>query len=104
VQAAQAYVQSGKDWVVDMDISKFFDRVNHDILLHRIGQTIRDKRVLRLIGRYLRAGAMIEGVVVASKAGRCPRCWPTCIWTHWTRNWQPGGWHSAATPPTATFM
>jgi len=104
VQAAQAYVQSGKDWVVDMDISKFFDRVNHDILLHRIGQTILDKRVLGLIGRYLRAGAMIEGVVVASKAGRCPRCWPTSIWTHWTRNWQPGGWHSAATPPTATFM
>ena len=69
VQAAQAYVQSGKDWVVDMDISKFFDRVNHDILLHRIGQTIRDKRVLGLIGRYLRAGAMIEGVVVASEEG-----------------------------------
>ena len=69
VPAAQAYVQSGKDWVADMDISKFFDRVNHDILLHRIGQTIRDKRVLGLIGRYLRAGAMIEGVVVASEEG-----------------------------------
>jgi len=69
VPAAQAYVQSGKDWVADMDISKFFDRVNHDILLHRIGQTIRDKRVLGLIGRYLRAGAMIAGVVVASEEG-----------------------------------
>ncbi len=69
VQAAQAYVQSGKDWVVDMDISKFFDRVNHDILMHRIGQTIRDKRVLSLIGHYLRAGAMIEGVVIASEEG-----------------------------------
>ena len=48
-----------------MDISKFFDRVNHDILMHRIGQTIRDKRLLGLIGRHLPAGGMIEGVVVA---------------------------------------
>jgi len=69
VQAAQAHIQSGKEWVVDMDISKFFDRVNHDILMNRIGQTIRDKRVLKLIGGYLRAGAMIEGVVVASEEG-----------------------------------
>jgi len=69
VQAAQAHIQSGKEWVVDMDISKFFDRVNHDILMNRIGQTIRDKRVLKLIGNYLRAGAMIGGVVVASEEG-----------------------------------
>jgi len=69
VKAAQAHIQSGKGWVVDMDISKFFDRVNHDILMNRIGQTIRDKRVLKLIGNYLRAGAMVEGVVVASEEG-----------------------------------
>jgi group II intron reverse transcriptase/maturase len=69
VRAAQAHIQSGKGWVVDMDISKFFDRVNHDILMNRIGQRIRDKRVLKLIGQYLRAGAMIEGVVVASEEG-----------------------------------
>jgi group II intron reverse transcriptase/maturase len=69
VKAAQAHIQGGKEWVVDMDISKFFDRVNHDILMNRIGQTIRDKRVLKLIGQYLRAGAMIEGVVVASEEG-----------------------------------
>lgn len=69
VAAAQEYVRSGKDWVVDMDITKFFDRVNHDILMNRIGQTIRDKRVLRLIGRYLRAGVMVEGVVQASEEG-----------------------------------
>jgi group II intron reverse transcriptase/maturase len=47
----------------------FFDRVNHDILRNRIGQTIRDKGVLKLIGSYLRAGAMVEGVVVASEEG-----------------------------------
>jgi RNA-directed DNA polymerase len=69
VRAAQTYVRAGKDWVVDMDITKFFDHVNHDIIMHRIGQTIRDKRVLRLIGRYLRAGVMIEGVVQASEEG-----------------------------------
>ena len=69
IRAAQNYVQSGKQWVVDMDITKFFDRVNHDILMSRIGQTIRDKRVLRLIGDYLRAGAMVDGVVVASEEG-----------------------------------
>jgi group II intron reverse transcriptase/maturase len=69
VRAAQTYAQSGKDWVVDMDITKFFDHVNHDILMTRLGQTVRDKRVLRLIGRYLRAGVMIEGVVQASEEG-----------------------------------
>ena len=69
VRAAQSYVQAGKDWVVDMDITKFFDRVNHDILMNRIGQTIRDKRVLRLIGKYLRAGVMVEGVVQSSEEG-----------------------------------
>jgi group II intron reverse transcriptase/maturase len=69
VRTAQNYVQAGKDWVVDMDITKFFDRVNHDILMNRIGQTIRDKRVLRLIGKYLRTGVMVEGVVQSSEEG-----------------------------------
>jgi RNA-directed DNA polymerase len=69
VRAAQDYVKSGKDWVVDMDITQFFDRVNHDILMNRIGQTIRDKRMLRLIGQYLRAGAMAEGVIITSEEG-----------------------------------
>ena len=69
VRAAQTYARSGKSWVVDMDITKFFDHVNHDILMNRIGQKVRDKRVLRLIGRYLRAGVMIEGVVQASEEG-----------------------------------
>lgn len=69
VRAAQRYVQAGKDWVVDMDITKFFDRVNQDILMHRIEQTIGDKRVLGLIRRYLRSGVMIEGVVQATEEG-----------------------------------
>lgn len=69
VREAQRHVQEGKRWVVDIDITKFFDRVNHDILMRRIGQRIRDKRVLRLIGRYLRSGHMNEGVVVERTEG-----------------------------------
>jgi len=69
VRAAQKYAQAGKDWVVDLDITKFFDHVNHDILMGRIGATIRDKRVLSLIGKYLRRGAMVEGMVEASVEG-----------------------------------
>ena len=69
MRAAQQYAQGGKDWVVDIDITKFFDHVNHDILMGRIGQTIRDKRVLHLIGKYLRRGAMVDGVVTASEEG-----------------------------------
>lgn len=69
VDAAQRYAEQGKDWVVDFDISKFFDHVNHDILMDRMARVIRDKRVLRLIGKYLRRGAMVEGVVTASVEG-----------------------------------
>ncbi len=69
VRAAQRHARAGRTWVVDIDISQFFDHVNHDILMSRIGKTIRDKRVLRLIGSYLRRGAMIEGVVVRSEEG-----------------------------------
>lgn len=69
VRAARGYVLEGKNWVVDIDITKFFDHVNHDILMGRIGKTIRDKRVLRLIGKYLRAGVMINGVVQETEEG-----------------------------------
>jgi len=69
MRAAQRYAGEGKTWVVDFDITKFFDHVNHDILMGRIGKVIRDKRVLHLIGAYLRRGAMVEGVVTASVEG-----------------------------------
>jgi RNA-directed DNA polymerase len=59
IKAAQSYLQSGKSWTVDLDISAFFDQVNHDILMHRVGQVVRDKRLLRVIGRYLRAGIVM---------------------------------------------
>jgi group II intron reverse transcriptase/maturase len=69
VRAAQGYAREGKDWVVDLDITKFFDHVQWDILMGKIAQVIRDKRVLGLIGKYLRAGAMLNGVEVKSVEG-----------------------------------
>jgi len=69
VRAAQQYAQEGRDWVVDLDITKFFDQVNHDILMGRIATVVRDKRVLHLIGKYLRRGAMVDGLVEASVEG-----------------------------------
>jgi len=55
VRAAQAHIRAGKSWVVDIDLKSFFDHVNHDRLMHHIGRKVRDKRLLRLIGDYLRA-------------------------------------------------
>ena len=69
VTAAKIYVTQGKDWVVDIDLEKFFDNVNHDILMARIARRVRDTRVLRLIRRYLRAGVMQHGIVEASREG-----------------------------------
>ena len=55
VRAARTYVQTGKNWVVDLDLKSFFDRVDHDKLMHLVGRKVRDQRLLRLIGDYLRA-------------------------------------------------
>ncbi len=60
---AKAYIGEGRRWVVDMDLEKFFDQVNHDILMSRITRKIKDKRVLRLIRKYLQAGMMGDGPV-----------------------------------------
>ena len=60
---AQRYVQSGRRWVVDVDLEQFFDRVNHDVLMGKLSQRITDRRVLVLIRRYLAAGIMAHGVV-----------------------------------------
>ena len=69
VKVAQVFVATGKDWVVDIDLKSFFDEVNHDILMHRVAQVIRDKGMLRLIGRYLRAGVYDAGKVTTSVRG-----------------------------------
>jgi RNA-directed DNA polymerase len=65
----QRTIRRGGRFVVDMDLSKFFDRVQHDVLMHRVGRQVRDPRLLKLIGGYLRAGVMVEGVLQASEEG-----------------------------------
>ncbi len=61
VQQAQRYIRGGKRWVVDMDLEKFFDRVDHRLLMTRLARTIKDRRVLRLIRRYLKAEIVRDG-------------------------------------------
>jgi group II intron reverse transcriptase/maturase len=69
VRRAQAYVQEGRSFVVDIDLEKFFDRVNHDILMGRLAKRMTDRRVLRLIRRYLEAGVLANGVVMERHEG-----------------------------------
>ena len=69
VKQAQAYVQAGYEWSVDLDLEKYFDRVNHDILMARVAREVKDKRVLKLIRAYLESGMMINGVVMGKGEG-----------------------------------
>ena len=69
VRKARAYVSSGRRWIVDMDLEKFFDRVNHDILMSRVAQKIGDQRVLGLLRRYLKVGMMFDGEVSQRSQG-----------------------------------
>jgi RNA-directed DNA polymerase len=62
-------VREGRQWVVDIDLEKFFDRVNHDILMSRVVRHVSDDRVLKLIRRYLEAGLMRDGVEQARDTG-----------------------------------
>jgi len=66
---AQGYVQEGYEWVVDIDLEKFFDRVNHDMLMARVAREVKDKRVLKLIRAYLNSGVMVNGVVMEMEEG-----------------------------------
>ena len=63
------YIRQGYSIAVDMDLSKFFDSVNHDVLMHRVTRKVRDKRVLRLIGKYLRAGVEVKGRLQSTRRG-----------------------------------
>jgi group II intron reverse transcriptase/maturase len=69
VEAAQKIVQSGKKFVIDIDLSQFFDRVNQDRLVGRLSKIIDDKRILRIIGKTLRSGVMQDGVVIPTTEG-----------------------------------
>jgi len=69
VKAAQGHIEAGYRWVVDIDLAKFFDTVNHDRLMARMKSEIADKRVLKLVNDYLKAGVMVNGVVMETAEG-----------------------------------
>jgi RNA-directed DNA polymerase len=69
VREAQQYIEEGCTWVVDVDLERFFDRVNHDVLMSRLAKRIDDKRLLRVIRRFLEAGMMTNGVVIDRDEG-----------------------------------
>ena len=75
VEVARGYVAEGKRWVVDLDLEKFFDRVNHDVLMVRVARKVKDERVLKLIRRYLEAGLM-EGGVMSMRTEGTPQGGP----------------------------
>lgn len=69
VQAARDYVKGGRGWVADIDLAKFFDRVNHDVLMARVARQVGDRRVLGVIRRFLEAGLMRDGIVQPRREG-----------------------------------
>jgi len=69
ITRAKGFITQGKRWVVDMDLEKFFDKVNHDILMERIRRKVKDPKILNLIRKYLRAGVMERGIVTANREG-----------------------------------
>ena len=69
VTKSKQYINEGNRWVIDMDLEKFFDKVNHDILMGKLEKKIKDKRLLSLIRKYLKSGILINGVSVTSAEG-----------------------------------
>jgi len=69
IRQASAYIAEGKEWVVDIDLEKFFDKINHDRLMQRLSKGIGDKRLLRLINAYLKSGMMSDGLMEQRVAG-----------------------------------
>ena len=69
VVAAQKYIREGYDWVVDLDLEAFFDHVNHDRLMSRLGARVADKRLRWIVRRFLQAGAMDHGVLRPTREG-----------------------------------
>jgi group II intron reverse transcriptase/maturase len=69
VRKVRDHIKEGYRWAVDMDLEKFFDTFNHDVLMHRVARKVRDKQLLKLIGKYLRAGAVVNGSLVKTRKG-----------------------------------
>ncbi len=107
VAQAQQYIAEGHSWVIDLDLEKFFDRVNHDKLMGQIAKRIEDKRLLKLIRAFLNAGVMENGLVSPSvegtpQGGPLRRCSATSCSTNWTASWSAGDIALFATRTTAT--
>ena len=75
IQRSQEHILAGYDWVVDLDLERFFDRVNHDVLMARVARRVKDKQMVRLIRRYLQAGLM-EGGLVSPRTEGTPQGGP----------------------------
>jgi len=109
VKKAKSYQMEGKRWIVDMDLKQFFDEVDHDILMSRLGRKVKDKRIKRLINAILKAGVrdgdrQFSTPKGTPQGGPSLRFCPTFSWTNWTRSLNAGGITSCAMLMTATFM
>jgi len=69
IKKSKEYINQVNRWVVDMDLEKFFDKVNHDILMSKLEKKIQDRRLLALIRKYLKSGVLINGVSITSEEG-----------------------------------
>lgn len=69
IEAAKEHIEAGYGWVVDLDLERFFDRVNHDKLMSLVARKVKDKRVLKLVRKYLESGIMMNGVKVKNEEG-----------------------------------
>lgn len=84
------YLNEGYEWVIDLDIEKYFDTVNHDKLISILRERMNDAKTRRLIRQFLRSGVMEDGLVSPShdKGARFRPSYPMSIWTSWIRSWK----------------
>jgi RNA-directed DNA polymerase len=98
-------IRKGFRIAVDLDLSKLFDTVDHDVLMHRVALKVRDKRVLRLIGKYPRAGVLVDGQKKPLggflRAAHFRSCCPTSSWTTWIKSLRDEVTTSPGTPTTS---
>jgi RNA-directed DNA polymerase len=109
VAQAQRYIAAGYGWAVDLDLEKFFDRVNHDRLMGQIAKRVDDKRLLKLIRAFLNAGVMENGLINPSVEGTPQgdlfrRCLAMLCSTNSTASWSAGDTDMSATQMTAMSM